>query len=199
MTKTIRGFVLGTAAVGLMAVGSTNALAAEEYIIDTEGQHAFIQFRIQHLGFSWLYGRFNDFDGSFVYDPDNPANSSVELTIDVASLDSNHAERDRHLRGDEFFHVRQYPEARFVSTSFEEHDDGTATLTGELTLKGNTEEITIDVEQIGAGEDPWGDFRRGFQGTTTLTLADFNVDVEDQLGPSAREAELELAIEGIRQ
>lgn len=72
-----------------------------------------------------------------------------------------------------------------------------ATLTGDLTLKGVTREVTIDVEQIGHGEDPWGGYRRGFQGETKIRLRDFNIDFD--LGPSAREAYLELAVEGIRQ
>jgi len=92
------------------------AQAAEKYEFDTEKQHAFIQFRIQHLGFSWLHGRFNEFDGRFTYDPENPANSQVRVTIDTASVDTNHAERDKHLREEDFLYVKEYPEARFVST-----------------------------------------------------------------------------------
>ena len=68
----------------------TQAQAAE-YVIDTEGQHAFIEWRIQHLGFSWLYGRFNDFEGHFEYEDGQMEDASVEVTIDMASLDSNHA------------------------------------------------------------------------------------------------------------
>lgn len=197
MTTILRKLTLATVLGGLIALPATAAAEPEEYVIDTEGAHAFIQFRIQHLGYSWLYGRFNDFGGEFTYDPENPENAEVNLTIDMASIDSNHAERDRHLRGDDFFHVSEYPEATFESTGFEEHGDGTATLTGELTMKGVTREVVIDVEQVGAGEDPWGGYRRGFQGETTITLRDFNIDYE--LGPASRTAQLELAIEGIRQ
>lgn len=196
MKTTLRNTLFAAVVGGIASLPAT-APAAEEYVIDTEGAHAFIQFRINHLGFSWLYGRFNDFEGRFSYDEDNPANSDVELTINMASIDSNHAERDRHLRGEDFFHVREFPEAHFVSTGFEEHGNGTATLTGELTMKDVTREVVIDVEQVGAGEDPWGDYRRGFQGETTITLKDFDIDYD--LGPAAREAHLELAIEGIRQ
>ena len=196
MKKLLRSFLLAAVVGGLTLIPAT-ASASGEYVIDTDGAHAFVQFRINHLGFSWLYGRFNDFEGRFSYDAENPENSDVELTIDVASIDSNHAERDRHLRGDDFFHVRRFPTATFVSTGFEDHGDGTATLTGDLTLKDVTREVTIDVEHIGHGEDPWGNYRRGFQGETAITLTDFNIDYE--LGPDAREAYLELAVEGIRQ
>lgn len=188
---------IGSYLFGLLLLISTPLMAAEQYKIDTKGQHAFIQFRIQHLGYSWLYGRFNDFSGHFSFDPDNPENSQVRVNIDVASIDSNHAERDKHLRGEDFFNVSKYPEARFVSTAFDDHGDGTATLKGDLTIKGVTRPISIDVEHIGHGKDPWGGYRRGFHGTTRIKLKDFNIDYD--LGPAATHAELELSIEGIRQ
>ncbi len=171
--------------------------AAAEYVIDTPKAHAFIQFRIQHLGYSWLYGRFNTFEGNFVYDEKNPAASKVEVVIKTASIDSNHAERDKHLRSDDFLDVEKFPEARFVSTGFEEHEDGTATLKGDLTLHGVTKPITIDVQHTGHGDDPWGGYRRGFLGTTKLKLADFKI-MRD-LGPASQEVELTLSVEGIRK
>jgi polyisoprenoid-binding protein YceI len=170
---------------------------AADYVIDTKEAHAFIQFRIKHLGYSWLLGRFNDFEGRFSYDEQNPSASRVEVTIRTASIDSNHAERDKHLRGEDFLEVDKYPEARFVSTAFRENDDHTATLTGRLTLHGVTREISIDVKHIGHGPDPWGGYRRGFEGSTILRLSDFDIDYD--LGPAAREVELFLSVEGIRQ
>jgi polyisoprenoid-binding protein YceI len=175
---------------------STQAFA-DQYIIDTKGAHAFIQFRIQHLGYSWLTGRFNTFTGSFEYDEKNPDNASVVVEIDTASIDSNHAERDKHLRGDDFLDVEKYPTAKFVSTSFSEKGDGTAVLEGNLTLHGVTKPVTIDVEHIGHGEDPWGGYRRGFEGSTRIALADF--DINYNLGPKSKELELMLSVEGIRQ
>lgn len=171
--------------------------AAEKYVIDTEKQHAFVVFRIQHLGFSWMYGRFNDFEGSFTYDEDDPSKNRVEVTIDPASIDTNHAERDKHLRSDDFLHVGKYPEARFVGDEWRSTGEGAAKLTGDLTLRGVTREITLDVQQVGAGPDPWGGFRRGFLAKTELTLADFGIDYD--LGPSAKTMELTLSVEGIRQ
>ena len=174
-----------------------DSLAAERYVIDTRGQHAFIQFRIPHLGFSWLYGRFNDFDGEFTFDPADPAASSVEVSIRTASIDSNHQDRDEHLRGEDFLNTASFPESGFRSTAFTPLGENRYRLEGELSLLGRTAPITIDVTEIGAGTDPWGGFRRGFEGTTTLTLADWGIDYD--LGPSAREVELTLSIEGIRQ
>ncbi len=91
---------------------------AEHYLIDTRGAHAFVQFRIPHLGYSWLYGRFNNFAGHFTFDPENPANSSVDVTVQTTSVDSNHERRDNHLRNEDFLNVAAFPEAHFRSTAF---------------------------------------------------------------------------------
>jgi polyisoprenoid-binding protein YceI len=171
--------------------------AAEKYVIDTENAHAFIQFRIKHLGYSWLYGRFNHFTGNFSYDEQHPEQAKVAVTIDMASIDTNHAERNKHLRGPDFFDVEAFHEATFSSTGYKTLGTDKGELTGNLTLRGVTRPVTIEVTQIGAGKDPWGGFRRGFYGTTRLTLADFGIPYN--LGPAAREAELMLSIEGIRQ
>ena len=187
---------LGAFALAAAIVLPAQALA-EKYVIDTEGSHAFIQFRIQHLGYSWLSGRFNTFSGSFEYDENTPAKASVQVDIDVASIDSNHAERDKHLRGDEFLDVSKFPKASFVSTSFKDNGDGTAVLTGDFTLRGITKPVTIAVEHIGHGSDPWGGYRRGFEGTTRIALADYGIKYN--LGPKSKEVELTLSVEGIRQ
>jgi polyisoprenoid-binding protein YceI len=179
---------------GCMAAG---VVRAADYVIDTKGAHAFIQFRIQHLGYSWLLGRFNDFSGQFSYDADNPAAASVEVQIRTASIDSSHAERDKHLRGEDFLDVDKYPQAEFVSTGYRENPDKTAALSGKLTLHGVTRPVQIDVEPVGQGPDPWGGYRMGFAGTTRLKLADYGIDYD--LGPASREVDLYLFIEGIRQ
>lgn len=170
---------------------------ASNYVLDTDKAHAFIQFKIKHLGYSWLLGRFNRFDGEFSYDEKNPSAARITVNIDPASIDSNHAERDKHLRGKDFLDVSKYPEAKFVSTGFEEHGNGKITVKGKLTLHGVTKDITIEGEHIGHGNDPWGGYRRGFAGTTTLTLADFGINYN--LGPASREVELFLSVEGIRK
>lgn len=182
---------------GAMLLPAAATAEVEQYVIDTEGAHAFVQFRIKHLGFSWLYGRFNDFDGSFSYDPADPAASAIAVAIRTASIDSNHAERDEHLRGEDFLHVEEFPEATFTSTGYRPNGDGTGTLDGELTLHGVTRPVRIAVEEIGAGTDPWGGYRRGFQGETSFPLKDFGIDYD--LGPASQVVEIILSVEGIRQ
>jgi polyisoprenoid-binding protein YceI len=191
---------LPTLATSLLIAGLTfgsTALMADDYVIDTKGAHASIKFRVQHLGYSWLYGRFNEFDGKFSYDEKQPENSSIEVTIKTSSVDSNHAERDKHLRSDDFLNVAKYPEAKFVSTGYTQGKDGAGVLKGNLTLNGVTKPLEIDVEFIGAGKDPWGGYRVGFEGTTRFAMADFGI-VKD-LGPKSKDVEMILSVEGIRQ
>ncbi|MCW8831254.1 MAG: YceI family protein [Gammaproteobacteria bacterium] len=179
-----------------LAFGSS-ALMAADYVIDTKGAHAFIQFRVQHLGYSWLYGRFNEFSGRFSYDEAAQEKASIEVTIKTASVDSNHAERDKHLRSKDFLDVDKYPEAKFVSTGYAPGKDGKGVLKGRLTLHGVTKAVEIQVEPIGAGKDPWGGYRRGFEGKTKFAMADFGI--LKNLGPKSKDVEMILSIEGIRQ
>jgi len=172
---------------------------AAHYVIDTQKHHAFITFKIKHLGYSWLLGRFDSFSGDFSYDEQHPVNNKVAVSIDVASIDTNHAKRDKHLRSDDFFDVAQFPTARFVSTAYEDKGNGRGVLKGRLTLHGVQRAVVIDVRQIGAGPDPWGGYRRGFEGTTTLHLSDYHFAKAAMLGPVAENVELYLSIEGIRQ
>jgi len=187
-------FATSILSIGLL-VGSM-AVSAADYVIDKKGMHASIQFRVQHLGYSWLYGRFNDFSGKFSFDEAAPEKSSVEVTINTSSVDSNHAERDKHLRSDDFLDVAKFPEAKFVSTSYVQGKEGKAVLKGDFTLHGVTKPIEIAVDSIGAGDDPWGGYRRGFQGTAKFAMADYGI-VKD-LGPKSKDVELILSIEGVR-
>ncbi len=195
MKKVLSKFVV-MAGLFVFNIGSASA-EVEKYKIDTENAHAFIQFKISHLGYSWLYGRFNTFEGAFSYDTDKPSNSTVSIVIDTSSVDTNLALRDKHLRGEKFFEVDKFPRSSFESTSYKKKRGGKGVLKGDFTFHGVTKNITIDVVEIGDGKDPWGGYRRGFYGVTTLKLKDYNI-MKD-LGPASQEVELHLSIEGIRQ
>ncbi|MDO6442605.1 MULTISPECIES: YceI family protein [unclassified Marinobacter] len=184
--------------VSLAMIGSVHADEhAGTYAFDDKGAHQFITFKISHLGYSWLYGRFNDFDGQFTYDADNPENSSVNVTIDPSSVDSNHAERDKHLRGEDFLYVSEYPEASFKSKRVVVDEEGEADIIGDLTLRGVTREVTLDVEMLGHGKDPWGGYRMGFEAETELRLEDFGIPTN--LGKASETVEITISVEGIRQ
>ncbi len=190
--KTLSSLLIGAS----LAVSST-LVSAADYEIDTKGMHAFVQFRIQHLGYSWLHGRFEDFTGIFSYDADNPGASKASVVIKADSLDTNHAERDKHLRSDDFLNVDKYPEIRFESTKYQADGAMQGMLYGNLTLHGTTKPIAIQVSKIGEGKDPWGGYRAGFEGTTEINRSEFGVD--KNLGPSSEKVEITLSIEGIRK
>lgn len=170
---------------------------ADDYVIDKKGMHASIQFRIMHLGYSWLWGRFNDFDGEFSYDKNNIGASKINVTINTSSIDTNHAERDKHLRAEEFLDVEQFPQSSFKSTSFTMKENGAGELKGDFTLRGVTKPITIYITYLGEGDDPWGGYRAGFEGTTELILADYGI-LKD-LGPASKKLDLFFSIEGIKK
>ncbi len=195
MKKRIAG-VMAAVVLGAAAHGQVQAA---DYAIDKQGAHAFVQFRVKHLGYSWLYGRFNNFDGSFTFDEKDPSKNKVEVTIDMASIDSNHAERDKHLRSDDFLNTAKFPEATFVSTAYKATGENTAELTGNLTLHGVTKPVTLDVEHIGMGKDPWGGFRTGFEGRATIKPDEWGIAMVKSLGPASEEVELFLSVEGIRK
>lgn len=171
--------------------------SAADYVIDTKGAHASINFKIKHLGYSWLTGRFNTFSGSFSYDEKNIADSSIKVTVDTTSFDSNHAERDKHIKSDDFLDVNKFATATFVSTNVVDKGNNQLSITGDLTLHGVTSSITIDAEKIGEGSDPWGGYRAGFAGTTIIGLKQFGM--AERLGPKATHVQLDLHIEGVRQ
>ncbi|WP_442792667.1 YceI family protein [Pseudoalteromonas sp. T1lg75] len=178
-------------------VAASGAASAADYVIDTQGAHAFVNFKIQHLGYSWLHGRFNTFSGDFSYDAQKPNESQIKVVIDTASIDSNHAERDKHLRSADFLNVKAHPKATFKSTNISFTDADNAKVTGEFTLNGVTKTISFDVNRVGEGKDPWGGYRAGFNGHTRFALADYGI--EQDLGPASTHVEIELSIEGVRQ
>jgi polyisoprenoid-binding protein YceI len=184
-------------AVAAFASAISTAAMAADYIIDTKNAHASINFRIKHLGFSWIAGRFDKFSGTFSYDDKNPDASKVKIEIDTTSVDTNHAERDKHLRGADLLDTEMFPTATFESTSVKASGPDKAAITGKLTLHGVTKDVTIDAQRVGGGKDPWGGYRDGFTGTTTLKLADFGI-MRD-LGPFSKEVELTLDVEGVKQ
>lgn len=178
-----------------LAVGPVQA-ELEDYKIDKG--HTFVTFRISHIGFAWMPGTFDDVEGSIQYDPEDRSKSSAEFTIDVASIDTDHAKRDKHLRGEDFFNVSEYPKATFKSTSYEPTGDNTAVMKGEMTIKDVTKEIEFEVEELAAKKDPWDNFRRAFTASTEINLDDFNID-QYGLGEASKTAKVEIAVEALRQ
>ena len=184
------------AASSLFAAVAPNVAQAADYKVDVAGAHASIQFKIKHLGYSWLLGRFNTFDGGFSYDENKPNAAKINIEIDTASLDSNHAERDKHLKSDDFLDVKKFPKAIFKSQNIKFSDDGEGIVTGLFTLKGITKTISFPITKVGEGADPWGGHRAGFTGETSLKLTDYGITTN--LGPASAYVDMTLNIEGVR-
>lgn len=192
MKKTLFATLLSTVLL------TTTFAQAAEYVVDSKGAHASINFKIQHLGYSWLTGRFDTLEGSFTYDPQNVEKSTIEMTVDVSSINSNHAERDKHLRSDDFLSTDKFGTATFKSMSVKPLGDNQLSVTGLMTLHGVSKPIVILVEKIGEGKDPWGGERVGFSGKARLTLAEFGIDTS-KLGEASSFVELDIHLEGIKK
>ena len=179
--------------VASMALAIPQASAAT---FDIDPSHSFVEFRILHLGYSVLKGRFNSIKGSFDYDDKKPNAASIQVEIETKSIDSNHAKRDKHLRGSDFLDVDNYPTATFKSTAFKKTGKNSV-MTGDLTLHGVTKQVEIPVVLIGAGPDPWGGNRRGYEASLQIKRSDYGIS--HNLGPAAENMTLDLFIEGIQR
>jgi polyisoprenoid-binding protein YceI len=157
-----------------MATATVPTSVTGDYAIDPS--HSRIGFVARHAMVTKVRGSFNEFEGHGYFDADDPTKSRLELTIKAASIDTRNADRDAHLRGNDFFAMDQYPEIRFVSTSVEKVDDERFRVTGDLTLKGVTKPVTVDFEYTGAAVDPFGNQRLGLEGSTTVNRKDWGVN-----------------------
>ena len=143
------------------------------YAIDPT--HSRIGFVARHAMVTKVRGSFNEFDGTGYFDADDPAGSHLELRIKTASIDTRNADRDAHLRSNDFFDMETYPEITFTSTSVEQVGADDYRVTGDLTIKGITKPVTVDLEYTGSATDPFGNQRIGFEGKTTINRKDWGV------------------------
>lgn len=173
---------------------AARAAAAGEYDVDLV--HSNILFQCLHLGVSHQWGRFNEFEGAFVL-ADDPAKSSVRIEVKAESVDTNHDGRDDHLRGPDFFDVKQFPDIVFESKSVAKTGDSTFEVTGDLTFHGETKEVTMEVTKVGEGTMEKFGTRAGFNGTFTIDRGDFGVTKYGETLGS--DVVLTFAIEGILQ
>ncbi len=138
--------------------------------------HSRIGFVARHAMVTKIRGSFNEFEGTGFLDAEDPTRSRLQLTIKAASIDTRSADRDAHLRGNDFFDMERYPEITFSSTAVEQVDSETYRVTGDLTVKGITKPITIDFEFTGAAVDPFGNQRIGLEGKVTVNRKDWGVN-----------------------
>ena len=149
--------------------------AAKTTTWNIDAAHSVLEFSVKHMMFTTAKGRFEDFSGTIEYDPQNVENSRVEVTINTASITTNTADRDAHLRSADFFDVEKFPQATFRSTSVEGGADE-FTIHGELTIKDVTRPITLKAELEGTGVNPWGVEVIGFEAKGKFNRKDFGLN-----------------------
>jgi polyisoprenoid-binding protein YceI len=137
--------------------------------------HTRIGFTARHAMVTKVRGAFNEFTGTVVLDGANPANSTAAVTIKAASIDTRNEQRDGHLRSNDFLSMEEYPEITFVSTSAKETGENEFELTGDLTIRGVTNSITIPFTFEGVATDPFGNVRAGFEGSVAISRSDYGI------------------------
>lgn len=161
--------------VTLIAILFAGMASAAPWKIDKP--HTHVTFSVDNLGFSFTQGRFEKFDATIDFDPENVETARVEFVIDAASVDTLSKARDNHLRSREFFDVKNHPQIRFVSRKVRLVDADTAEVTGDLTIKGVTQEEVFTAKLVRIGENPFvrGSQLAGFVVTGEITRTDYGV------------------------
>ena len=196
MTRNAAAVWVGALVLGL---ASATGAAAEDWTVDEA--HTSVAFSVAHL-FTSVQGRFDSFEGKIEFDPNDPAAAVVRGTIAAASINTNNAKRDKHLRSGDFFHVEKFPEIRFESTGGIANLQGkSGELPGNLTIHGVTKPVVLDVKFLGRGKDPWGNERAGFNATLTIDRKDYGLNWNELLETGGvlvgDEVEIRIDVEGI--
>lgn len=181
--------------LGLLIIFCSVAYSAETYKLDPG--HSSIVFRVKHLGVSYVFGRFNGPTGSFVFDESSPSKNAIEMQAETKNIDTAVEKRDTHLKSPDFFNAGEYPLVSFKSKSVKKLSENTYEVSGDLALLGKTRPITVEVHATGAGKDPWGGFRMGFETSFSIKRSDFGMDF--MMGGVSDEVNLTVSVEGIRQ
>ena len=169
--------------------------AAENYSIDPV--HSTVGFKIRHLGISWVTGSFGKFEGTASFDPAQPASSTLAVTVQADSVNTGNADRDKHLRAEDFFHTEKHPTITFKSTKVVKKTDSSYEVTGDMTLLGTTKPVTFTVETTGPVQGMKGETRRG--GETTLTVKRSDFGMKNMIGPIGDEVHVTLAFSAVKQ
>ena len=184
----------------LFALAIAGPVAAAEYQIDVA--HSTIGFQVRHMAISKTNGVFDDYTGTFSFEPGKPETWSCEATIQTTSINTNNGKRDDHLRSDEFFNVAEFPTLTFKSTGVKMDDDSEGTLKGDLTIHGITKPVELDFEVLGTVMDPWGNERAGFSAELKINRQDYGLSYNSVLEAGGLvvgdEVKITLEMEGIK-
>ena len=137
--------------------------------------HTAAEFSVRHMMITYVRGHFKNIGGRLEFDPDHPEQARAEVAFDAASLWSGEPERDDHLRSEDFLHVQRFPTIGFRSTAVQPVARNEYRVTGDLTIRGVTRPVTLDVRYLGQGRSPFDDTRAGFTATARINRHDFGV------------------------
>ena len=179
----------------IMTLLTLPAHAAETYKLDPD--HTTVVFRIKHLDVAYVYGRFKGPTGSFVFDEASPARNSIELQVQTNKVDSAVDKRDKHIKSADFLNASEYPLASFKSSSVKKVKKGVYEVSGQLTILGKSRPVVFEARETGSGNDPWGNFRRGFETNFSIKRSEFGMDF--MLSALSDEIVLTVSLTGIRQ
>ncbi|MEU8222534.1 YceI family protein [Kribbella sp. NPDC048915] len=154
-------------------MSSDYAALSGDYTID--GSHSRIGFSARHAMVTKVRGAFDEFEGTFHVDGENPANSSGRVVIQAKSINTRNNQRDEHLRGNDFLAMDEYPEITFVSTAVKAAGDDEFVVSGDLTIRGVTKSVDIPFDYTGSATDPFGNQRVGLEGSVVINRKDFGV------------------------
>lgn len=196
----MRKFRWLSAALSLMVMAWAPAAWAATYRIDPD--HSSVEFKIRHL-FSWVRGQFDEFEGTFDYEPGKPEAWKAGAVIQTAGINTRVKKRDDHLRSKDFFDVETYPTMTFAGTNVTDATATSAKLHGLLTLHGVEKPVVLDLQIYGTGKDAWGGTRAGFTAATRINRKEFgltwNKAVETGQLVVGEEVEITIEVEGVQQ
>ncbi len=200
--KSLKGITFVLAAVVTLLVLHSQDSRAEAVVYDIDPDHSQVIFKVKHLGISNVTGQFDLFNGSYSFDEENLANSSVETEIVASSINTNKKKRDDHLKSDEFLDVEKFPSITFKSKEVKGSGDELQ-IVGDLTIHGVTKEVTLDADYGGSVTDPWGNKRSAFTASTEINRKDFGMTWNKALEAGGfvvgDEVKITLEIEGIQK
>jgi polyisoprenoid-binding protein YceI len=182
-----------------LVLGYSTAADAANWKVDQS--HTTVGFSVSHI-FTSVQGRFDRFDGTIVFDPEEPESAVVRANVEASSINTNNAKRDKHLRSDDFFNVEKHPILSFESTGgVREMKENRGKLAGNLTIHGVTKPVVFDVTFRGQGKDPWGNTRAGFVAKLTIDRKDYGLNWNELLETGGllvgEEVEIRIDAEGI--
>jgi polyisoprenoid-binding protein YceI len=187
--------VLCALVIALAVAAAASVASADDLKVDPV--HSFVIFNVHHLQAGYVYGTFAGPSGGITYDASDPGKSSFNVKVDVDSLDTRSGNRDKDLKGPDFFNVKQFPDMTFQSTSVKDSGDNKMEVTGDLTLKGVKKSITITMEMTGTGQMR-GQTRMGFRTEFTIKRSDYGM-LADPAPVIGDDVQIVVAMEGIKQ